>query len=132
MLSECALKSICNYIADPQGSLWIYDNDTGCNSVAEVEDACIVGINEQQLSTYLSVYPNPFTTSTAIGFALNRKSKIQISIFNTIGEEVFYKENHLDQGTHQFSWSPHHLPAGLYYAVLRSEEGVSVVKMIKQ
>ena len=92
----------------------------------------ITGIDEMAIDQNLKAYPNPFTTSTAIGFALNRKSKIQISIFNTIGEEVFYKENYLDQGTHHFSWSPHHLPAGLYFAVLRSGEGVSVVKLIKQ
>jgi len=93
----------------------------------------VIGIEENINSLrHVLAYPNPFTTSTTIEFALDGKSKIQISIFNTIGEEVFNKEDHLGQGTHQFSWSPHHLPAGLYYAVLRSEEGVSVVKMVKE
>ena len=31
-----------------------------------------------------------------------------------------------------FVWNPEGLSEGLYYAVLRSEEGVSVVKIIKQ
>jgi hypothetical protein len=50
-----------------------------------------------------------------------------------MGEVVFYsQENMLPPGRHAITWSPGHLPAGLYYGVLRSEEGVSVVKMLKQ
>jgi len=96
-------------------------------------DEIITGIAEMAIDQSLNTYPNPFTTSAAIEFKLNGNSKVQISIFNTIGEMVYAgEEQMMPQGTHQFSWTPHHLPAGLYYGVLRSEEGVSVVKMVKQ
>ena len=36
------------------------------------------------------------------------------------------------QGKHTFVWTPERLSEGMYYAVLRSEKGVAVVKMIKQ
>ena len=38
----------------------------------------------------------------------------------------------MPQGRHSFRWSAERLPQGMYYAVLRSEEGMSVIKMLKQ
>lgn len=78
-------------------------------------------------------YPNPFTTSTTIEYELNTVSKIQITIYNSLGEEVFFAdEGMMHPGRHTVSWPlSNKVPAGLYYAVLRSEKGVSVVKMIK-
>lgn len=78
------------------------------------------------------IYPNPFTTSTAIEFELDGNSKIQIIIFNSIGGVVHQFEDHLEQGNHSITWSPDHLADGMYYAVIRSEDGVSVVKIVKQ
>jgi len=94
----------------------------------------IVGIKDIYSSTpNIFAFPNPFTTSTTIEFSLDANSKTQISIYNTVGEMVYKgEEQMMAPGTHQFSWSPHHLPAGLYFVVLRSEDGVSVVKMIKE
>ncbi|HSG68559.1 MAG TPA: T9SS type A sorting domain-containing protein, partial [Bacteroidales bacterium] len=70
----------------------------------------------------VKAYPNPFTTSIIIEYTLDGKSNIEFSIFNSIGEMVHKAEETYDQGTHQVTWFPHHLPAGLYYAVLRLEE----------
>ena len=132
-LSVCDVQSVCDYIANSQGSLWIYDNNTGCNSVGEVEEACTVGIPESSTELQLSTYPNPFTTSTTIEYELKEISNIQFTIYNVIGEVIYQAEDRvMRQGSHKVTWSPGHLPEGLYYAVLRSEEGVSVVKMVKQ
>ena len=91
-------------------------------------------INEATSDFVKSIaYPNPFTTSITIEYELDGKSKIQITIFNAIGEVVYQTEELSKvQGNHKVTWSPNHLPSGMYYAVLRSEEGVSVVKMLKQ
>ncbi len=132
LLSECEITSICNHVLNPIGELSVFSNAQGCNDSLEIAQACTVGTLERQSESLISAYPNPFTTSTAIEFALNGNSKIQISIFNAIGEEVYQFEETYDQGTHNISWSPSHLPGGLYFAVLRTEEGVSVVKMVKQ
>ena len=50
-----------------------------------------------------------------------------------IGEVVYStEEGNVLPDRHKVTWSPGHLPGGMYYAELRSEEGVSVVKMVKQ
>ena len=135
LLSTCHVQSICDYLIAPNGEVSISGNAIGCNSPDEVKDSCeanSVAIEDLHLTNNLSIYPNPFTTYTTIEFELNGKSKIQISIYNTIGEKVYQAEESYDQGTHKITWSPDPLPAGMYYCVLRGEEGVSVIKMIKQ
>jgi len=132
-LSWCAVESICQYLESPNASVSI-QNAIGCDSLEVVKELCSHNsIPEQQSVSQLSAYPNPFTTSTTIEFELNGKSKIQISIYNTMGEVVYQTEERLMlPGSHILTWSPGHLPTGLYYGVLKSEDGVSAVNMVKQ
>ncbi|NQT78134.1 MAG: T9SS type A sorting domain-containing protein [Bacteroidetes bacterium] len=133
LLSTCEISSVCNYLLIPNGYVEIHNNAVGCNNQAEVEEACTVSIPEQRSDPLLSIYPNPFTTSTTIEYELTELSHVQLTIYNAIGEVVYKAVDRiLSQGSHTVTWSPRLLPGGLYYAVLRSEEGVSVVKMIKQ
>jgi len=92
-----------------------------------------IGIEDSQRNHKFNVYPNPFTTSTTIEYELTEISNIQFAIYNVIGEVVYMGEDRMmPQGKHSFTWTAERLPEGMYYAVLRSEEGVSVVKMVKQ
>jgi len=133
-LSWCAIESVCQYIANPNASVGIMGNSIGCDSVEVVESYCQhTMIPEQQSPTQLSTFPNPFTTSTTIEYELTEPSHIQLTIYNAIGGVVYTAEDRLIfAGKHSFTWSPERLPEGMYYGVLRSEEGVSVVKMVKQ
>lgn len=93
-----------------------------------------VGIEESNKNKIdVSAYPNPFTNQTTIEYTLNSNSKIQILIYNSLGELLFENEGDLMSfGTHEVIWSGSNLPAGFYFGVLRNEEGVSVVKIVKQ
>ena len=105
--------------------LWVNPNFPDCNLSVQVDE---IGKD-----IHLTTYPNPFTTSTTIEYELTEPSHIQLTVYNSIGEKVYRAEDNMkSQGRHTFTWSPVSLPVGLYYAVLRSKEGVSVVKMVKQ
>ena len=131
-LSTCEVQSVCDYLANPNGDIQIYVNATGCNNSVEVTEACTVGIPEKASDTPLTAYPNPFTTSTTIEYELTEPSHVQLTIYNAIGETIYEAVDCLMlQGMHTFTWRPEGLPEGMYYAVLRSVEGVSVVKMVK-
>ena len=133
LLSTCEVKSICDYLASPHGTVEIHDNAPGCDSQAEVEEACTVSIPKQRSEPFISIYPNPFTTTTTIEYELIEHSHVQLTIYNAIGEQVYRAEDRpMTVGKHSFIWSADQRPEGLYYAVLRSDEGVMVVKMIKQ
>ncbi|MCK4568894.1 MAG: T9SS type A sorting domain-containing protein [Bacteroidales bacterium] len=91
-----------------------------------------VGIIENINQEY-KAYPNPFTTSTTIEYELTEPSRVQLTIYNAIGGVVYVAQEGIkQQGKHTFTWTPERLPDGMYYGVLRSEEGVAVVKLIKQ
>ena len=133
LLSTCEVESVCNYLANPGGFINIHDNAPGCNSQEEVEEACTVGIPEQQSASQLSAFPNPFTTSTTIEYELTEPSQVQLTIYNAMGETIHVAtEGIKPQGKHTYEWSAESLSEGMYYAVLRSEDGVSVIKIIKQ
>ena len=107
------------------------------NNLPDPTNCNITYIEEHNHEIQLTSYPNPFTTSTIIEYETSGNSTAQITIYNSIGEIV----HQISQSPNpkvsqsqslQVTWSPGNLPAGLYFAVLRSEEGVSVVKMVKQ
>ena len=91
-LSECEIQSICAYLENPNGNVYISDNATGCNSVAEVEDACnLVGIDEINLFSSVSIYPNPNTG--LINIDLGSLTDVSIKVLNVSGQLIYYKEN---------------------------------------
>jgi len=92
-----------------------------------------VGVEQYEIfANELKAFPNPFTTTT-IEYDLTEPSNVQLTIYNAIGEVVYKAEDRIMAvGKHSFTWSGDRLSRGLYYVVLRSEDGVSVVKMVKQ
>lgn len=127
LLSTCEVESVCAYLASPNGGITISENATGCNSPEEVQDSCIansVHINEQVIDDIVMFYPNPCNRElniSAEGYIID-----EISIYNKLGQRVIHEVK--TNNTIDVSW----LPEGMYFAVMRSKEGVSVIKMIKQ
>lgn len=133
-LSTCHVQSVCDYLSAPNGDVTIGNNAPGCNSEEEVEDSCaILAIPEQKLSLDIKAYPNPFSTSTTIEYELYTKSNIQFTVYNMMGEEVYFKGKGVQApGPHSINLSLPNQPAGMYYAVLYSGKIMSVVKLHKQ
>ncbi len=69
-LSTCEVKSICDYLVSPNGSINIYDNAPGCNSPEEVEQECMSHCLPEGIT---------FTTQTQIdSFAINNPGCTEI------------------------------------------------------
>lgn len=77
--------------------------------------------NANQLHSFVleQNYPNPFNSSTAIAFYLPNENKVNLKIFNTIGQVVAtLAEGELQAGNHIFQWEAGNIPSGIYYYVL--------------
>ena len=102
-LATCEIQSICNYLLAPGGEVWIEDNDTGCNSQQEVEEACgITLLEEPDNFPVVQLYPNPATNLfniSADGFTLD-----EVVIYNITGQESLKQspaETYIDISTFQ-------------------------------
>ena len=76
-------------------------------------------------------YPNPFNPTTTIGFGIQNKSNVKITILNAIGEEVAELLNEeKESGYHKVEFSAVNLPSGVYFYQLRAGSYVEMKKMI--
>jgi hypothetical protein len=60
-------------------------------------------------------YPNPFNPSTRIEFELKEDSKVKLTVYNVLGEEVAELVNgEINAGTHTVEFSGTNLASGIY------------------
>ena len=61
-------------------------------------------------------YPNPFNPSTTIRFALPMNAKVNIKLYNTLGQEVANIFNSdLNAGIHETTFNASNLSSGVYF-----------------
>jgi hypothetical protein len=61
-------------------------------------------------------YPNPFNPSTTIDFTLALDSKVNLKIFNVLGQEVAQLLNtDLSAGSHTITFNAANLNSGIYF-----------------
>jgi Secretion system C-terminal sorting domain len=97
------------------------------------EYSYVVEIDFRAFDSYLleQNYPNPFNPTTTIGFGIENKSNVKITILNAIGEEVAVLLNEeREPGFHQVEFNAANLPTGVYFYQLKSGQFISTKKMI--
>jgi serine protease AprX len=81
--------------------------------------------------TLFGNYPNPFNPVTTISYELLHPAKIQIVIFNALGERVQLVYSGISPaGRHQLKWEASRLGSGMYYVVLMSGEARLIRKAL--
>jgi hypothetical protein len=108
----------------PLDSVWarltVTDND-GCYTTLsqKVKVSTLTAINQKTSSLSVSVSPNPFTETTIFKVNNNSNSGYQLTILNSLGEEIFsrnFSEKEYTLNASSFS-------SGLYMYVVRDAEG---------
>jgi len=88
-LSDCAILSICNYLENPNGTIGIGSNATGCNSPEEVQDSCEAhaGMIYNVLSNNnLILFPNP--AHQELNISIEGKNIDEVTIYTLTGQKV--------------------------------------------
>jgi hypothetical protein len=102
-----------------------YDGSYEYSDLVEVE---ITSLTEFALEQN---YPNPFNPSTTIGFGIQNKSNVKITILNAIGEEVAIVLNEESEaGFHQVEFNAIGLPSGVYFYRLQAGDFIQTKKMV--
>jgi hypothetical protein len=75
-------------------------------------------------------FPNPFNSSTVIGFILPQDDFVQLSIYNNLGQEISsLVSKYLPAGNYNYMWNAEEQANGAYYYILKSGNYSSVKKM---
>lgn len=86
----------------------------------------------------ISIFPNPFSTSTTIEFSLATTKHIKLSILNILGQEVKLLVNEkMNAGSHQVSWDGRNaignkVSPGIYFVRLESGAYKTIRQVVLQ
>jgi hypothetical protein len=131
-LSACAVQSICDYLASPNGTIEIHDNAPGCNNQQEVEDACWTSVVEIGFDDKFTIIPNPLNSTTLIQYTLHQNSPVTLKILDLSGKEIVVLVNEVQkQGEQEVVFNTTGLPASIYFCILKTNEGIQTKKIIK-
>lgn len=87
----------------------------------------------QKIYTYslMQNYPNPFNPLTIISFELPEDSKVELKIYNMLGQEIKTLLNEeKPRGKHQVQFNASNLSSGMYIYKIKANDFVSVKKMM--
>jgi hypothetical protein len=116
LLSNCAAKSICDYLALSDASVLLFGNAAGCNSISQIQDACKATVLENNEVSDFKTYPNPSLGLSCFSFKLTRPVYAKIEIINCFGCVVKIIANQqLSCGEHVIQWDTSGIPAGVYF-----------------
>lgn len=76
-------------------------------------------------------YPNPFNPSTKIKFSIANDDRVNISIFNILGERVAVLTDQVYKaGSHEIQFNASQLSSGVYFYQMQSGDFVNVKKLM--
>lgn len=78
------------------------------------------------------LYPNPFNPTLSVTFSIPTESMTEVTVFNTLGEEVDIIEpgSYLRQGRHTYYWHGSEQPSGMYFIQVQTENHVDTQKAL--
>ncbi len=96
----------------------------------------IVGTDDQPIiettGINLNVFPNPSSTFTTFSYTLNQKSSVKLDIYDINGQLIKTVVNESqEKGEQHVSFKSVELKPGVYFCMLKTNEGIQTKKMIK-
>ncbi|MGB2958622.1 MAG: T9SS type A sorting domain-containing protein, partial [Bacteroidota bacterium] len=76
-------------------------------------------------------YPNPFNPETSISYALPVDTRVTLSVFNALGQEVAnLVDGEMLAGVHSVKWNASGLASGVYFYRIAAEGFVETKRLI--
>ncbi len=76
-------------------------------------------------------YPNPFNPATTIHYEIPQRSRVVLSIFDMLGNEIAVLVNEeKEAGRYEISWAPREMPSGIYFYRLQAGASVATKKLV--
>ena len=119
-------------------SLWGSDTAEPIVGYTLVDPLTLVtpGVEREPAFQMLQNYPNPFNATTMVQYRLQQPGKVQLAVYNLLGQQVAQLEAGLEQaGLHRVKWDgcdTQGLPlaGGVYLLCLQSQNENRMTKMV--
>ncbi|MBK7183137.1 MAG: T9SS type A sorting domain-containing protein [Bacteroidetes bacterium] len=89
-----------------------------------------VGIEEAELISGLSIFPNPGNEQININFGINQQKKLTIKIYNVLGELIESKTDSYQAGDQTINISTKNYPNGYYTITVNCDEQYTTQPLI--
>lgn len=101
---------------------------------AQAAYSTLVGVESEQIPMHFELkqnYPNPFNPKTTIEFSLPVKEKVQLIVYNMIGQPVKkLVDGELEAGRHFVEFNAEDLSSGVYLYTIKAGNFTSTKKMV--
>lgn len=117
----------CRFMIEGDGNVFFDINDKNFTISA------VTAIAENELSKYVSVFPNP--SSGEFGFAVNNnkiQGEVTVDIYDATGRLIKSEKATVDAGNNIVTIDISAATKGVYNAVIKSESGVTSKRLLKQ
>jgi hypothetical protein len=85
-----------------------------------------------QPSLSFKAWPNPSSDRVTLSFTLPRSEQTRVTLYNASGQEVAtLAEGVLPASEHTMSWKAREAVSGVYFCVLKTPEGVRVIRLTR-
>ncbi len=85
------------------------------DGTSEYSNSVEVNVTTPHVYALSQNYPNPFNPSTQINFSLANDSKVKLTVFDVLGQEVATLLNqNITAGSHSINFNASHLNSGVY------------------
>ena len=113
----------------------MYDVKLGKTIVYKVKDRfTYTDTDKSEIPTKFALhqnYPNPFNPTTTISYDLPQKSRVKLSIYNLLGQEVATLVNdEQEPGRYNVKFDASGLPSGVYFYTLQTPYFTKTNKMV--
>jgi hypothetical protein len=103
------------------------------SSKSNIASNANTGIDENNLSGKISVYPNPISDIMNVEYTVDEPGKVSLSIFNTFGQLIATPFNGVQTtGKHKIAYDASTLPKGIYMLRYSYENRFYNVKLVKK
>jgi hypothetical protein len=132
MLSNCEIDCVCDFLANPAGTIYISGNATGCSTTDEVEQLCLVKVPENKLINSIAVLPNPFEDELSIVLPDIDVIEVEIQLIDILGKKMLSQQIPIDNHVLVIKDIPTYLHSGIYFLKLEYNGMEKTIKVVKR
>jgi len=132
ILEDTIDGSVINVNMKEQKKFILSDTDIKALRIKYSKNVLIIESGNPRIEfKLLQNYPNPFNPSTTIKFALPERAKVNLSIYNLLGEKITELVNgEMDAGYHETQWNASGFVSGIYFYKISTNSFTDVKKLI--